>query len=122
MASVDRKFEKVLDESVVQLFIERFLIVVCATAFYGLIINNTMGLDIHQRISLGIVLVGAAYFLGHTAHKGNRPAPITNTAPKDAPTVNGNASSGGDHSVANTGNGNTIKQSSPPAKEPPKKE
>lgn len=122
MASVDRKFEKVLDESVVQLFIERFLIVVCATAFYGLIINNTMGLDIHQRISLGIVLVGAAYFLGHTAHKGNRPAPITITAPKDAPTVSGNASSGGDHSVANTGNGNTIKQSSPPAKEPPKKE
>jgi hypothetical protein len=34
-----------------------------------------MGLDIHQRIGLGVALVGTAYFLGHTAYK-SKPVPF----------------------------------------------
>src|ERR1017187_2399234 len=66
--------ERVWYEVVVPIFVERFLLYLCAGAFLGLIINNGMGLDIHQRIGLGIALVGTAYFLGHTAYKA-KPIP-----------------------------------------------
>jgi hypothetical protein len=56
-------------ESVVPTFLERFLLSVCAAAFLGFVINNGMGLDFHQRLGLGIALVGVAYFLSHTAYK-----------------------------------------------------
>jgi tRNA_anti-like len=53
----------------VPIFLERFLLYLAAGAFLGSVIYNGMGLDVHQRIGLGIALVGTAYFLGHTAYK-----------------------------------------------------
>lgn len=81
-------------------FIERFLIVVCAAAFYGLIINNTMSLDLHQRISLGVALVATAYFLGHTSYKNPRTT--------SAPTVAVPAGATGSCNGVNTGNGGNV--------------
>jgi hypothetical protein len=59
----------------VPIFLERFLLYLCAGAFLGFVINNGMGLDVHQRIGLGVALVGAAYFLGHTAYKAKQLPP-----------------------------------------------
>jgi hypothetical protein len=103
------------DESIVPIFIERFLIVVCAAAFYGLVVNNTMGLDVHQRIGLGVILVGAAYLLGHTAYKQrptNVPVPAA-TAPAEPSHASGDAKTTGSQSPAVTGDGNNIKYGEP---------
>lgn len=102
-------------------FVERFLLGICVAAFYGIVVINTMSLNVHQRIGLGMVLVGAAYFFGHTTYKKPEPhpAPSTLVQPSAAPKT-GDATANGDHSIANTGNGNTIDQASPPEKKPPK--
>jgi len=55
----------------VPIFLERFLLVVCATAFYGIVFANAMQIDIHYRIGIGITLVGFAYILGHAVHTSN---------------------------------------------------
>lgn len=66
------RLERVWYESVVPVFLERFLLTVCAAAFFGLIVVNSMNLDGPQRISLGIAIIAAAYFVGHTVHKFNQ--------------------------------------------------
>jgi hypothetical protein len=70
-------------EVVVPIFLERFLLYLCAGAVLGFVINNGMGLDIHQRIGLGIALVGIAYFLGHTAYKAKLMPSIQTQSPTD---------------------------------------
>ena len=98
------------------IFIERFLIVVCATAFYGLIINNTMGLDKHQRISLAIALIAIAYFLGHTAYKRpktQQPA-VATTLQASPPTVSQTAT---DSTCTNVTAGNNANVNCSPQKE-----
>jgi hypothetical protein len=118
---LNRTLDRVWDEFIVPVFIERFLIVVCAAAFYGLVITNAMTFSPLQRIGLGIALVGIALFLGATASKTAQPPII---APKEQPKASGDATTSGPNSPANTGNGNDVKydQSSPPEKKPPKKE
>jgi len=86
-----------------------------------------MSLDVHQRIGLGMVLVGAAYFLGHTAYKKNptNTSVPTATAPAEPSKASGDAKTSGSQSPAVTGDGNSIKydDSHPEKKtEPPKKE
>ena len=49
-------------------FLERFLLVVIATAFWQIVMSNAMKLDIHYRIGIGIVLVGLAYISAHAVH------------------------------------------------------
>jgi hypothetical protein len=93
-------------DEVVPIFLERFLLYLCAGAFLGFVINNPMGLDIHQRIGLGTALVGAAYFLGHTAYKSKPISPSTISGPATPST--GDATATGNGNIANTGNGNTF--------------
>ena len=76
------------------IFIERFLLYLCAAAFLAFVLNNGMSLDIHQRIGLGITLVGLAYFLGHTAYKKPKlsTAPQTVISSPAQPSINQSAS------------------------------
>jgi hypothetical protein len=60
------------NELIVPIFIERFLMVVCAAAFYGLVVTNNMNMDAARRVCLGIALVATALFLGLTSYKPNR--------------------------------------------------
>jgi hypothetical protein len=104
---------KIWDESIVPVFIERFLMVVCAAAFYGFVLNNAMSLDIHQRISLGLVLVGAAYFLGHTSYKKVHPVSPSpsvqqRATPAESPRGTGDASATGACNAVNSGNGGKV--------------
>jgi hypothetical protein len=113
----------------VPLFLERFVLTVLAAVLIGVILLNPFKLDWRQRVSLAVAVVAFAYFVGHTVHKMNR-APSQFTAPpestqgkprpeeavpKSAPTapdrpthITGPATSNGEGSVANTGDGNTI--------------
>ncbi len=110
-------------------FIERFLLVVCAAAFFGLVINNTMTLDLHQRIGLGVALVGMAYFLGHTVSKKHTPTPPVLVQPaSDVPAkptkASGDAETSGSESPAVTGDRNSITYEQPSSskeKKAPKK-
>jgi hypothetical protein len=57
------RVENIWNEFIVPVFIERFLLAVCAVAFYGLVINNNMSFNGLQRIGLGCALVGLPCFL-----------------------------------------------------------
>ena len=46
------RVENLWNEFIVPVFIERFLLVVCAAAFYGLVITNNMSFNGLQRIGL----------------------------------------------------------------------
>jgi hypothetical protein len=52
----------------VPVLLERFVLVVLATAFWQIVMSNAMRLDIHYRIGIGIVLVGLAYITAHAVH------------------------------------------------------
>jgi hypothetical protein len=73
---------KVWYEVIVPIFLERFLLYLCAAAFLALVLVNGMGLNIHQRIGLGVTLVGAAYFLAHTVERIKDQAPANPLAAK----------------------------------------
>lgn len=95
-------------------FIERFLLYLCAAAFLGFVINNGMSLDIHQRVGLGVALVGLAYFFGHTAYKKTHTTPPALvqpavTVPAETLKKSGDAETSGSNSPAVTGDGNVIK-------------
>jgi hypothetical protein len=64
---------QVWNEIIVSVFLERFLLVVCAAAFYGIVISNTMQIDIQYRIGIGLTLLGIAYILGHAVYTTNHP-------------------------------------------------
>ena len=106
---------------IVPVFIERFLLVVCAAAFYGMVITNTMSFNGLQRIGLGCALVGIALFLGATAYKQTQPKvstlPTTINQPAPAPAT---ITTSGPQSPVVTGNANTVTiQDSLPAKKDP---
>jgi len=107
----------------VPIFIERFLIVVCAAAFYGLVITNAMGFDLHQRIGLGLVLIGAAYFLGHTAYKKPSPTAPIPAATAPAQPSQQNTTTGPQSPIMPNNSGNvTISSDDSKPKEPPPKD
>ena len=97
------------------IFLERFLLYLCAGAFLGFVVNNGMGLDVHQRIGLGIALVGIAYFLGHTAYKSKpiSPVQIQSAPTMPAPTIEQKCAENGPCSNVVAGRDATIDCSQP---------
>jgi hypothetical protein len=53
----------------VHLWLERYILPICATVVFGLTILNPLKLDWQQRISLAIAISALAYFVGHTIRK-----------------------------------------------------
>lgn len=117
--------------SEVPVFLERFLLVVLATAFWQIVMSNAMKLDIHYRIGIGIVLIGLAYITAHAVYK-NKPktdaarSAATLTAPRssannpksaDEKASTGSATATGTNVVANTGNSATISNGTSPPKD-----
>ena len=67
------------------LWIERYLIPICAVIVFGLVILNPLKFDWQQRLSLLIAISVFAYFLAHTVHKpkaGSPPPVVTPTDPR----------------------------------------
>jgi hypothetical protein len=60
-------------ETPVPVFLEKYLLPVTATLTVWLTFANPMGLDWNQRVSGGLALLFAAYFIGHTVHRMNHP-------------------------------------------------
>jgi hypothetical protein len=50
----------------VDIWLERFVLALLATAFLSLVILNVMKFDITQRVTLGISIAAFSYFVGHT--------------------------------------------------------
>jgi hypothetical protein len=106
------------------IFIERYLLPVTAGLTLLIITTNPMKFDWRQRISGGLALVLASYFFAHTSEIWNRkaaPAPQESTAPGPPAAVpptrqSGPATTFGDHSPANTGDGNTFSDGTAPKK------
>ncbi len=55
------------------IWLERFVLVVCAAAFIGIVVLNLMKLDWTQRITLGLAVVFFSYFISHTLYKQAKP-------------------------------------------------
>jgi hypothetical protein len=53
----------------VYLWLERYVLPICATIVFGVVILNPFKLDWTQRLSLLIAISAFAYFVAHTAHK-----------------------------------------------------
>ena len=94
------------------LFIERYLLPITAALTVLIVTTNPMKFDWTQRITGGLALLFASYFLAHTAQVKNR---STSQATEDGATPkaftgrqSGSATTFGDHSPANTGDGNTF--------------
>jgi hypothetical protein len=62
-------------KTAVPTWLERFVLTLLAGAFLGVVLWNSMKLDITQRITLGIVILALSYFVAHTVYKGNIPEP-----------------------------------------------
>ncbi|MFY9845192.1 MAG: hypothetical protein WA718_18295 [Terriglobales bacterium] len=112
---MSRTLEKVWGEFIVPVFIERFLLVVCAAAFYGMVISNNMNFDGLQRIGLGCALIGTALFLGATVYKQTHPMVGAPPSPTP-PAINQSAS---DSTCSNINAGKDTTVSCSPAKENP---
>ena len=105
-------------------FLERYVLPILVAFVIGVCVFNPWKWDLHQRISLFLGMTFLAYFFAYTSHR-SKPQTTANTATTQAiesPQRTGDATANGNHSIANTGNGNTIDQSSPPEKKPPNKE
>ena len=76
--------ERIWVTVIVPVFLERFLLVVCAAAFYGIVILNSMQIDGHYRAGVGLILVGLAYVLGHTVYRTNQAAKVPENRATDA--------------------------------------
>jgi hypothetical protein len=105
--------ENLWNEFIVPVFIERFLLVVCAAAFYGLVITNTMSFNGLQRIGLGCTLIGVALFLGATVHKQAHPH-ASAQPPSPPAAINQSASSS---PCSNVIAGKNVTISCPPSSE-----
>jgi hypothetical protein len=57
----------------VAVFLERFVLSVCAAALMGLLVVNPFNLNAHQRWSAALVVVGLAYFTAATATRIRSP-------------------------------------------------
>src|SRR5271168_3170282 len=53
----------------VPLWLERFILPICAAVVFGVVILNPLKLDWQQRLALFIAISAFAYFLAHTIHK-----------------------------------------------------
>lgn len=91
-----------------------------------MVVNNSMGLDVHQRIGLGLILVGAAYFLGHTAYKKPSLHPSMPAAAAPAQVPQQNTTTGPESPIMPNNGGNVTisndnsKPKGPPPKDKPK--
>jgi hypothetical protein len=56
-------------KSRVPLWVERYLIPICAAIVFGIVILNPLKFDWQQRLSLVIAISAFAYFLAHTVHR-----------------------------------------------------
>jgi hypothetical protein len=99
-------------------FLERFVLPICAALMIGVILLNPLKMDPQQRISLAACVLALAYFVGNSLHKSKppvqeQPAPVVQT-----PSVpsSGDAITNGDNSPAVSGNGNNFDYGSPPQK------
>lgn len=63
------------------IFLERFLLAICAAAVVTIVLIDTMRLDLTQRITLGLAILFFAYFVAHTAHKSNQSKPADASTP-----------------------------------------
>lgn len=89
------------------IFLERFVLPILA-AFIGIIVINSIKLDLQQRMSLSICVICLAYFVSHTLQRNKPstigPPPLVVQGAHQA----GVAATSGDNSPAVTGNGNAI--------------
>jgi hypothetical protein len=107
-------------ELIVPIFLERFVLTVLATLMVAIMTLNPLHWDLMQQVGAVVVLVGLALFCAGTAHRMNRP--LLEPAAASQERRSGPASSTGDQSPANTGDGNTFKYdgAAPAPKRPPK--
>ena len=59
-----------------QLWLERYILPICATIVFGIIILNPFKFDWPQRLSLLVAISAFAYFVAHTIHKP-KPSPVS---------------------------------------------
>jgi hypothetical protein len=71
------------------IFLERFVLAICATVFVALVILNAMKLDAIQRVMIGAIVVLVAGFAAYTANSQKRAEKAASPA---APTDSLNAS------------------------------
>jgi hypothetical protein len=98
----------------VSIFVERFVLPVLAAIPIGVIVLNPLKLDLRQRVSLCVVVVSLAYFVGHTLNKPKSESIEVQSKPSTAEShpATGSATTMGDKSPAVTGNGNTVEYNS----------
>lgn len=51
------------------IWLERFVLAVCGTAFIAIVLLNTMKFDWTQRITLGVAILAFSYFVAHTLYE-----------------------------------------------------
>jgi hypothetical protein len=109
---MNRVLERVWYDTAVPVFLERFVLPLLATTLIGVIVINPLKFDGTQQVTLAIAIVALAFFVGHTVHKTNKQAtvkePVIQTPPSRSATTSG------DDSPANTGDGNTFVYGDPP--------
>jgi hypothetical protein len=91
--------------SAVPVWLERFVLVVLATTFGGIVLLNTLKLDNIQRIGLGIAILGLSVYVAQTIHLFNQSKAPTFSPPISAPPAKQD----------------TPQKDQPPPAEPPKK-
>jgi hypothetical protein len=106
-------------EALVILFSEKVVLAAVAPLLVLLVVNP-MKFDLHQQISAAIVLLAMGYFVAHTLEKKAAAPPAPSVATPVQPSrATGAATTHGNNSPANTGDGNTF-GSGDPKKPPPK--
>src|SRR6266480_134956 len=63
----------------VPIFIERFVLPICAAACLLLVVTNPMDFDWKQRISGSLAIIFTAYFASHTLYRRNLRQPEVST-------------------------------------------
>ena len=124
--------ERIWYETSVPVFLERFVLPALVTVLIGVILLNPFKFDWQQQIALAIVVVGLAYFVGHTVHLRNeasKPTAVPSITeqpvapPTTSPTIQQSAK---DSTCSNVVGGKDVQiDCSPPgsknAKKPPQK-
>lgn len=101
------------------IFVERFVLTVLAALVVTVMTVNPLRWELIQQVGAIIVLVGLAVFCAGSVHRMNpaSPPPAADSRGRSS----GPASSTGDRSPANTGDGNTFNYDTPAApKQSPK--
>jgi hypothetical protein len=74
--------------SFVPVFFEKYLLPTTVALTVLVVFTNPMKLDWTQRITGGLALVFASYFVAHTVHKINQPKSPIESQSAPSPTVN----------------------------------